>query len=181
MTRGGREPTPPVITFPLLSCVTLQKPTNTHSYKPTKGNTMKNPKSLLILAAAATLFTLAGCQSDENPMQPRVVDFSGTWQGQFTHPAYDGGTLTLNLTEVRADSIRGTYQLRLTKVGSSGRTEVQNYGGNVTNARRTGDTGISFTLQHTQFTWDGVGSSPVDGRLSGTWRARTSSGINGNL
>jgi len=142
---------------------------------------MKNPKSLVLIAAGAILLTLAGCSEDDNPMQPRVVDFSGTWQGQFSHPSYDGGTLTLNLTEVRGDSIPGTYQLRLTKVLSNGRTEVQNYGGNVTNARRTGETGISFTLQHTQFTWDGTGSSPADGRMSGTWRSRTSSGINGTF
>jgi hypothetical protein len=151
-----------------------------HSHKNKKGTTMKNPK-ILILIAAATLLTFAGCSKDDNPMQPRVVDFTGTWLGPFTHPSYDGGTLTLNLTEVRTDSIAGTYQLRLSKLLSNGRTEVQNYGGMVQNGRKTGDTAISFTLQHTLFTWDGTGSSPADGRLNGTWRARTSSGINGTF
>ncbi|MBM2842134.1 MAG: hypothetical protein HW412_2662 [Bacteroidetes bacterium] len=142
---------------------------------------MKNPKSLLLLAADAALLTLAGCQSDENPMQPRVVAFSGTWSGPFTHPGYDGGTLTLALAEVRTDSISGTYTLRLSKLNQNGTTSVQNYGGSITEARRNGETGISFTLQHTQFTWDGTGSSPQDGRMSGTWRSRTSGGINGTF
>lgn len=142
---------------------------------------MKNPKSLVLIAAAAALLTLAGCQSDDNPMQPRVVAFSGTWSGPFTHPGYDGGTLTLTLAEVRTDSISGTYQLRLSKVLENGRVQVENYGGSITEAGRTGETGISFTLQHTQFTWDGTGSSPQDGRMSGTWRSRTPGGINGTF
>lgn len=142
---------------------------------------MKNPKSLLLIAAAVTLLTLAGCTPEDNPMQPRVVDFNGTWQGQFTHSGYDGGTLTLNITEVRADSLSGTYQLTLSRVLANGRTEVENYGGAVQNGKKTGETGIAFTLQHTRFTWDGAGSSPADGHMSGTWRSRTSSGINGTF
>jgi len=142
---------------------------------------MKNPKSLMLIAAAAALFTLAGCQSDENPMQPRVVDFSGTWSGPFTPPAYDGGTRTLTLAEVRADSISGTYQLRLSKVLDNGVVRVENYGGSITEAGRSGEAGISFTLQVTGFAWDGTGSSPADGRMSGTWRSRTSGGINGTF
>jgi hypothetical protein len=142
---------------------------------------MKNSQSRLLIAAAAAILTLAGCQSDENPMQPRAVDFSGTWSGPFTHGGYDGGTLTLTLSDVRADSISGTYRLRLSRVLDNGRVHVENYSGHVMEARRTGETGISFTLQHTQFTWDGTGSSPVDGRMSGTWRSRTSGGINGTF
>lgn len=142
---------------------------------------MKNPKSLVLLATAAAFFTLAGCQSDENPIQPRVVDFNGTWSGPFTHPGYEGGTLTLTLSELRADSVSGTYQLRLNRVLQNGRVQVENYGGSITEARRNGETGISFTLQHTQFAWDGIGSSPVDGRISGTWRSRTTGGINGTF
>jgi hypothetical protein len=157
-----------------------QKPItqNIHS----QGDTpMKNPGILMVLAVVATLLTVAGCSGDDNPMQPRVVDFSGTWSGSFTHPGYDGGSMTLTFTEVRGDSITGSYILRLSKVLSNGRTQVENYGGNVENGRRTGEAAVAFTLQHTQFTWDGAGSSPAEGRLTGTWQSRAPGGISGTF
>jgi hypothetical protein len=142
---------------------------------------MKNTRSFVVLAAASALFVLAGCSEDNNPMQALMINFTGTWSGSFTHPSYDVGTLTLNLNEVRADSIPGTYQLQLRKVLPNGRTQVQNYGGNVENGRKNGDTGLSFMLQHAQFTWDCSEASPEDTRLNGTWRSRTSTSMNGTF
>jgi hypothetical protein len=79
---------------------------------------------LVLLAATMT----GACSDTSGPdEQP---DANGTWAGTLTHPAYDGGSLTLTLIDANG-AVSGNYKLILSKrVGS--RVGVEQSGGRIT-------------------------------------------------
>jgi hypothetical protein len=139
-----------------------------------------NMKRLLIgLNIFLMSIFLMNC-SDDGPSSPNISDYSGTWTGSIMHPAYDGGSLEVDMLE--EDEISGTYKMRLTEyIESNGRTFVQNIGGGIEEGQRNSRNSISFTLDVDGSLWDFRGTSESRDIISGNWEIRNRTGINGTF
>jgi hypothetical protein len=90
-------------------------------------------RSLSILMVV-TATAMAAC-SDATGPESRA-DANGAWAGSMTHPSYDGGALSFNLTDANG-AVEGTYRLILSKrVG--GRVAVEQSGGRVSGSSANG-------------------------------------------
>ena len=139
-----------------------------------------NFKILLIGISIVGISMWCTSCSDDGPTSPSISDFSGSWSGSISHPAYDGGSLDVNIVE--EDEISGTYKMRLTEyIESNGRTLVQNIGGGIEEGQRNSRNAISFTLDVDGSQWDFNGTSEANDTISGTWKVRTKTGINGTF
>lgn len=84
----------------------------------------------MVLAAATT----AACADSTGPEAD--PDANGSWAGSMTHPAYDGGALSLQLTDANG-AVEGTYRLILSKrVG--GRAQVEQSSGRASGSSANG-------------------------------------------
>lgn len=141
---------------------------------------MKNNKILLIGISILVISMLCMSCSDDGPTSPSISDFSGTWSGSIAHPAYDGGSLEIVMVE--KEEIDGSYSMRLTEyIESNGRTRVLSLGGNMTEGNRNSRSSISFTLNVDGSLWDFNGTSESNNTISGTWKVRSRTGINGTF
>jgi hypothetical protein len=86
------------------------------------------------MTMVAVAMTMAACSDSTGP--DADPDANGAWAGSLTHPAYDGGALSLQLTDANG-AVEGTYRLILSKrVG--GRASVEQSGGLVTGSSANG-------------------------------------------
>jgi len=115
--------------------------------------TAKRSLSMLMLVAAAA----AGACT--NPTGPDVADANGRWEGTLTHPAYDGGALSLSLVDANG-AVSGSYRLILSR-RVNGRALVEQSGGNVTGS----STGGRLTLSLARSRGD---AWLLEGRLDGS-------------
>ncbi len=131
---------------------------------------MRSSLTRSLIAPLAVIFALTGCSEiTGNDGEAARVNVSGNWTGQFTHPGWDGGFLTLRLTQLD-NVVTGEYQLRLAKRHANGRTQVQQYSGRVLGAS-VDNRHFEIVLQRRDGTWtlDAV----LDGRnqMAGPWRS----------
>jgi hypothetical protein len=121
---------------------------------------------ILVLGTLLAAGVTSGACSDATGPEP-VRDASGAWSGPFNHPAYDGGSLSMNLIDVRG-TISGTYTLRLSR-GSrdSGRVFVETSSGKVTGA--SGDGRLTLSLSRTDGEWILAGRFTGQNSASGDW------------
>ncbi len=114
---------------------------------------------MLVLAVAVT----GACKDMSGP--ETEPDVSGTWQGTLSHPAYDGGALTLTLIDANGQ-VSGNYRLILSKrVGS--RASVEQSGGELTGSAANGR--VHLRLKRTggdEWLLDGEVNG---GRVQGEW------------
>ena len=140
---------------------------------------MKNIKILLIGISMVLGMLFMSC-SEDGPTSPSISDFSGTWNGSITHPAYDGGSLEVLMAE--KERINGTYTMRLTEyIESNGRSRVLSLGGEMTDGSRNSLSSISFTLNVDGSLWDFNGTSETSNTISGNWNVRSRTGISGTF
>lgn len=83
------------------------------------------------------LVTVLAASACSDATGPEALDANGQWAGSFTHPAYDGGSLSMVLTDANG-AVEGTYRLRLTRVGSNGRAFVEQSGGRIMGSSSNG-------------------------------------------
>ena len=136
---------------------------------------MKNLIKLFLAVVFATLLFTA-CSND--PVSPQLENISGKWEGPFEHPAYDGGSIKLNILD-NDGNLSGTFTMQLVRTGTH--NLVQNYGGSIAGSK-VSDNNYVINLEGPNFTWIcnlDLNSKSVT--LSGDWESSQTSGIHGTM
>ncbi len=128
-------------------------------------------KILLIQFLLMLIISLSACSKD--PVSPQPSNISGSWEGSITHPAYTGGSLTLNILQTD-NSISGTFRMRLVKGNF-----VQQYSGTIDGAK-TNENNFNIWLKGTNFTWMSE-LNLNSNTLKGNWSSTTVNGIKGTI
>ncbi len=130
----------------------------------------------LFTAVVFAVILFAACSED--PVSPQLENISGKWEGQFEHPAYDGGSIKLNILD-NDGNLSGSFTMRLVRTGT--RNFVQNYGGSIAGSK-VSDNNYVINLEGPNFTW--ICNLDLNSKsltLSGDWESSQSSGINGTV
>ena len=130
-------------------------------------------RSFLNIALLSTaILSFGACSEESDPISPKITNITGKWDGTIDHPAYDSGTLSLQILQ-NDDNISGSFTMRLVKNNG-----VENYGGTLSGAK-TGNNKYSITLTGTNFTW--ISDLTLNSvTLSGGWES-SSRPISGTL
>lgn len=129
----------------------------------------KTLKIVFALIFAAILFTACS----EDPVTPELENISGKWEGPFQHPAYDGGSVNLNILD-NDDNLSGSFTMRLVKVYET-RNFVQTYGGTITGSKVRNNNYI-VNLEGPDFVWIcDLDLNSKNVTLSGDWESAQSS------
>ena len=132
-------------------------------------------KFLLILVIIMLAVNFSACS--EGPVTPELENVSGKWEGPFQHPAYDGGSIKLNILD-NDGSLSGSFTMRLVRAGT--RNYVQNYGGSIAGAK-VSDKKYSVNLEGPDFTWIcNLNPNSKNVTLSGNWESSQGS-LSGTL
>lgn len=138
---------------------------------------MKNVKQslnaiLLVTVLIIMSLSLAACSKDSNPAAPEITNISGKWEGQISHPAYDGGSISMTVLQ-NDNNISGSFRMTLVRGNM-----VQQYGGTVAGAKIS-DQNYTLTLTGSNFTWI-CNMNLSSNTLSGSWESSRSS-ISGTI
>ena len=139
---------------------------------------MKNAKRslntiLMVTVLIMISLSLAACSKDSNPAgPPEITNISGKWEGQISHPAYDGGSISMTILQ-NDNNVSGSFRMRLVRGNM-----VQQYGGTVAGAKIS-DQNYTLTLTGTDFTWI-CNMNLSSNTLSGDWESSRSS-ISGTI
>jgi len=134
-------------------------------------------KKLLVIPVILLLaMNFSACSED--PVTPQLENVSGQWEGPFHHPAYDGGSVKLNILD-NDGNLSGSFTMRLVRVEGS-RNYVQSYGGSITGAKVSNKNYV-LNLEGSSFTWIcNLDLNSKDLTLSGSWESSQTS-ISGTM
>ena len=128
-------------------------------------------KMLVIPVLLMLALNFSACSED--PVTPELENISGKWEGPFQHPAYDGGSVTLNILD-NDGNLSGSFTMRLVKVYEN-RNFVQTYGGTITGAKVSNNNYV-LNLEGPNFTWVcDLDLNSKNVTLSGDWESTQSS------
>jgi hypothetical protein len=141
-------------------------------------NTLNQFAKRLLVIPVILLLAINFSACSEDPVTPELENVSGKWEGPFEHPAYDGGSVKLNILD-NDGNLSGSFTMRLVRVEGS-RNFVQSYGGSITGAKVSNKNYV-LNLEGSSFTWIcNLNLNSKDVTLSGSWESSQTS-ISGTL
>jgi hypothetical protein len=136
-------------------------------------NTLNQFAKKLLLIPLLIIFALSFSACSEDPVTPELENISGKWEGPFQHPAYDGGSVNLNILD-NDGNLSGSFTMRLVKVYEN-RNFVQTYGGTITGSKVRNNNYI-VNLEGPDFVWIcDLDLNSKNVTLSGDWESAQSS------
>jgi hypothetical protein len=136
-------------------------------------NTLNQFAKKLIAASILIMLAINFSACSEDPVTPELENISGKWEGPFQHPAYDGGSVNLNILD-NDGNLSGSFTMRLVKVYET-RNFVQTYGGTITGAKVSNNNYI-VNLEGPDFMWVcDLDLNSKNVTLSGDWESSQSS------
>jgi hypothetical protein len=141
-------------------------------------NTLNQFAKRLLVIPVILLLAINFLACSEDPVTTELENVSGKWEGPFEHPAYDGGSVKLNILD-NDGNLSGSFTMRLVRVEGS-RNFVQSYGGSITGAKVSNKNYV-LNLEGSSFTWIcNLNLNSKDVTLSGSWESSQTS-ISGTL
>lgn len=141
-------------------------------------NTLNQFAKRLLVIPLLMLLAINFSACSEDPVTPELENISGKWEGPFEHPAYDGGSINMNILD-NDGNLSGSFTMRLVRVNGS-RNFVQTYGGSI-NGSKVNDKNYVINLEGSNFTWVcNLDLNSQEIKLSGDWES-TQSSISGTL
>ena len=138
-------------------------------------NTFNKIAKRLLIISILLVAVLSFSACSEDPVSPQLENISGKWDGQFNHPGYDGGSITLNVLENNSN-LSGSFVMRLVKSN-----RVSNFGGSITGAKVTNNE-YNLNLNGTNFTFIcDLNLNSKELMLSGNWESEQQNGISGTI
>ena len=141
-------------------------------------NTLNQFARRLLVIPFIMLLAINFSACSEDPVTPELENISGKWEGPFEHPAYDGGSIKLNILD-NDGNLSGSFTMRLVRVEGS-RNYVQTYGGSIMGTKVSGKKYV-VNLEGPDFTW--VCNLDLNSQkltLNGNWES-TQSSISGTM
>ena len=136
-------------------------------------NTLNQFAGKMLVIPVLLMLALNFSACSEDPVTPELENISGKWEGPFQHPAYDGGSVTLNILD-NDGNLSGSFTMRLVKVYEN-RNFVQTYGGTITGAKVSNNNYV-LNLEGPNFTWVcDLDLNSKNVTLSGDWESTQSS------
>ena len=136
-------------------------------------NTLNRFAGKMLVIPVLLMLALNFSACSEDPVTPELENISGKWEGPFQHPAYDGGSVTLNILD-NDGNLSGSFTMRLVKVYEN-RNFVQTYGGTITGAKVSNNNYV-LNLEGPNFTWVcDLDLNSKNVTLSGDWESTQSS------
>jgi len=136
-------------------------------------NTLNQFAKKLITVSILIMLAINFSACSEDPVTPELENISGKWEGPFQHPAYDGGSVNLNILD-NDGNLSGSFTMRLVKVYEN-RNFVQTYGGTITGSKVRNNNYI-VNLEGPDFVWIcDLDLNSKNVTLSGDWESAQSS------
>jgi len=141
-------------------------------------NTLNQFAKRLLVIPFILLLAMNFSACSEDPVTPELENVSGKWEGPFEHPAYDGGSVKLNILD-NDGNLSGSFTMRLVRVYEN-RNFVQTYGGSIAGSK-TSDKKYVLNLEGPNFTWIcNLDLNSQNLTLNGNWES-TQSSLSGTM